>query len=67
MPQLRMQIKSEDSYKQDIDSLTHSLRTNLSNLGVEDARPLYEKPPPDSNAFDVALGLRIVDFSGGGY
>jgi hypothetical protein len=68
MNQLKVHIKggNEDD-KQEIDSLSRSLQDDLSHLKVEDVYLLYEKPPPDSKAFDgVALGSMVVDFVGGG-
>lgn len=59
MPQLRVQKKPVDSYKQEIDSLIRK--------GVEDVHLLYQRPAPDSKAFDgVAFGSLIVDFFSGG-
>ena len=69
MPQLKVHIKpEEDDDRQEIDSLTRNLRDDLSNLNhVEDVQLAYEKPPPDSKAFDgVALGSMVVDIVGGG-
>jgi len=67
MSKLKIYIAQEDQDdKQDIDNLSHSLRNELLNLDVEDVHLLYEKPPPDSKAFDgVAIGSMVVDFVGG--
>jgi hypothetical protein len=68
MPQMRVHIKQEDGDedKQEIDSLSRNLRDDLLNLDVEDVHLLYEKPPPDSKAFDgVALGSMVVDIVSG--
>lgn len=68
MPQMKVHIKQEeDDDKQEIDSLSRSLRDDLSNLNVEDVHLLHEKAPPDSKALDgVAIGSMVVDFISGG-
>jgi hypothetical protein len=71
MPQIKVNIKPEEGQKegdkQEIDSLSRSLRDDLLNLDVEEVHLLYEKPPSGSKAFDgVALGSMVVDFVGGG-
>ena len=68
MPQLKVHIKPEkEDDKQEIDSLSRSLRDDLLNLDVEEVHLLYETPPPDSKALDgVALGSMVVDIVGGG-
>lgn len=68
MPQLGVLIKPEkEDDRKEIDSLSRSLQDDLSHLNVNDVHLLYEKPPPDSKAFDgVALGSMLVDFVGGG-
>jgi hypothetical protein len=67
MPQMKINIKAkEDDDKQEIESLSRSLRDDLSNLDVEEVHLSYEKPPPDSKAVEgAALGSMLVDFSGG--
>jgi Effector Associated Constant Component 1 len=68
LPQLKVHIKPErEDDKQEIDNLSRNLQDDLLNLDVEDVHLLYEKPPPDSKAFDgVALGSMVVDFVSGG-
>jgi hypothetical protein len=66
---MKVRIKQEDEdEKQEIDSLSRNFREDLLNLrNVEEVHLLYEKPPPDSRAFDgVALGSMVVDIVGGG-
>jgi hypothetical protein len=67
MPQMTVHIKpEEEDDKQEIDSLSRSLRDDLSHLDVEEVHLLYEKPPPDSKAVEgAAIGSMIVDFGGG--
>src|ERR687887_2758674 len=66
--QLKVHIKpEEEDDKQEIDSLSRSLRDDLSNLDVEEVHLLYEKPPPDSKAVDGAvIGSMIVGFVNSG-
>jgi hypothetical protein len=68
MSQLKVHIRPEkEDDKQEIDSLSRSLRDDLSHLDVEEVHLLYEKPPPGSKAFEgVALGSMVVDLVGGG-
>jgi hypothetical protein len=71
MPQMKLHIKKEEGEneddKQEIDSLTRSLRDDLLNLDVEEVHLLHEKPPPGSKAFDgVAIGSMMIDFVSGG-
>ena len=67
MHQMKVHIKqNEEDDKQEIDSLSRSLRDDLLK-DVEDVHLLYETPPAGSRALDgVAIGSMIVDFVSGG-